>query len=291
MTTDENQTPDPMGATSITARPWWRVLAAVQIVGLIVSTITFMVGRSGVLLRDPWNLLFFVGIFGYLAGQTAIAAIATTLGPGSWLRRFTVPPLLLLTQVILQVSVLAAVLDAAAFAAALAALMLWGVVQIPLWMARYGLGWRVLAGSERTTASSTEQFTIRQFLLFTLVVAAALGLGKLAVGDDLLLDFFPSDFRSVLAFCIVFASIAAMATTTTYFTLRPGRLATILAVGTVVAAILAFATNIATFSVTQPNDLEAYLFVTLMLFAQHLWTSLNLLQLRRAGYRLKRISA
>ena len=168
------------------------------------------------------------------------------------------------------------------------ALMLqWIAVQAPLWLIRIVFGWHVGCWDEidRSEANET-QFGIRQLLVWTMLVAVALGITRIVLPDDVIseLETDPRMYVAIISLLAVFNSLLALPIIWACFVKRQMLVWLVAAIGCCivmsVAEIFAFRT-----AISESVDTEIFWYLNAVQFIGAYFT---LIVVRLCGFRLVR---
>lgn len=177
---------------------------------------------------------------------------------------------------------------------AAAFLILWLIVQTPLWIARSVYRFKLELPRPTTAAStlSEHQFGIRQLLIVTAVIAAALGAGRLLVlgigsnsisgqarGPD-------SEFLVIIALLLISNSLVAFIVVTGALLPKRSGLAVALGIAVVGGISLVESAVMTLLPGGPPGFFQMFVFIGTMNGIQFGWLLASLLLLRAAGYRL-----
>jgi hypothetical protein len=250
---------------------------------------------------NEWLRAIAVGIF-IGSGFASVSAAATWTALGPFRLAVRLPCALvwvLMTGLLVMFNIITSS-DGGSHAAmeslvlALAYLSLWVVVQTPLWIVRSIYRFRLDLPMELNApgALSEHQFGIRQLLIVTAVVAAALGAGRLLVlgigaGASAQRVVSPDwEFLVIIGLFLVSNSLVAFIVVTGALLPRRWRLAVTIGVALVVAISLAESATLMLLPGGTPGFWYMLLFIGTMNAIQFGWLLASLLLLRAAGYRL-----
>lgn len=255
----------------------------VQVIGTVVCLGTIAVLESNNGSHAMWLLAL---VYGIMFAKIAMAAAATAFGPWNLLLRLTVPALwpavetLLLVAMISQGSVSEPLLVAGLI------VFLWMAIQIPLWGLRRALRLRLLKPnwSQDIGHALHDQFSIGQMLIFTLVLAIVLGLGRAVFSAADLRSFFNLPIEVAAVFALLSAASSALVFITFYCGLRSGPPAVALCVAGLMAVVVVIGVILG-YSLLIPRPYEKMIFAMVVVI-QFLWLLPSTLVLRRSGWRL-----
>lgn len=171
--------------------------------------------------------------------------------------------------------------------------LLWFVVQLPLWLARVLYRFRLdVPGDAVADGLAEHQFGIRQLLIVTAVIAVALGAGRLLVegmNPESSFQKVPDPdrvFLIIVGLFLVSNSLVAFVVVTGTLLARRWLLA--LVIGVVAAGIITVIESSMVLLVPQGFDgfWQAAILIATINATQFCWLAASLLLLRSAGYRL-----
>src|SRR5262249_32982737 len=127
---------------------------------------------------NPWPT---IALFGVVLGQCCLAAAFTVFGPLSFPIRLLLGALIVIAGglfIIAPIGPPPHFYDVVLFS--LFALLMWAIIQLPLWLCRFLLRAKLVVGTI-THNGWKHQYGIRQLMGVTLAVALALGLGRAVI--------------------------------------------------------------------------------------------------------------
>ena len=159
----------------------WLIVPCLAADGLMAPVIASLQGPSATLVGAAIGF----GIVGCVLAQGNLLAAWLAWGEGPFLRRLWAHwKIAIGLYLVWLVGMILAVRDhempAVAATVALGVPLVSLAVQLPLWFARQWLGWRLVRTTADATPTSGPPLAIRDLMLATLIVAAALALARLA---------------------------------------------------------------------------------------------------------------
>ena len=227
-------------------------------------------------------------VFGIYYAHIVLAAVLTVFGGGTILQRLTLPPLWLALETWLAFLFVEHGPDSAE-ALLLAGLttFTWMVAQIPFWCSRSVLNVRLRAFSLPIAPQSDgEQFSVRQLLIFTFVIAIILGIGRAVVSRADLLEFFALSAEDILTFTLFVSALISSGLAVIHVGLLPQpRARSLLSTfGLILAITLGLRYALSQVITSGPPDADVVLSYSVA--AQAIWLGLSVTTLRKCGWRL-----
>jgi xanthosine utilization system XapX-like protein len=178
------------------------VVPLILAVGLVNFLFGSMINRLPVVVS-------FVTLYGLMIGEQGVLSVWAVLGPQPLWRRWFASLLTLAGLAIALIGMLPTASTAERSLRAMFALpLIFAVPQLPLWLLRLTLGWRVVRSGvgEVAGAKDARQFGIQHLLRTTAAVALVLGLARLSVSDSPA-GMMPTMWTSLLSTCLVLAVV------------------------------------------------------------------------------------
>ena len=264
----------------------WFPLLWLQLVGLLTICFILAIASRSLEVSPQW---FIPTTFGFYYGQIVLAAVLTVFGPWHGLIRITIPPLL----VAAQASVAFLFIDGGPTAAdhvlfSGVTIVFCFLAQVPFWYTRYQLAVRLVPVDRALKQTSPGgQFNLKHLLIFTLVVAVFLGLGRAFVSRRELENFFFLGPREVTAIVLLIAGSVTVGLVVVHFGLQRR-----VNVGSAVAALgcIVMAAIMVRYALMQvfPTDPEVPEIFSNAVVVQGGWLALNIVALRIGRWRLLR---
>ena len=233
---------------------------------------------------EPWPV---VVAFGAILAQCCLSAAFAVFGP--WL--FPLRSLVSATIVViggLLIIVAESRRPALRFEDAvlfgLFALLMWGIIQAPLWFCRFFLHARAVTGASPDN-KAIHQYRIRQLMGLTLAVSLVLGLGRMVVPAQAFRDLANVQADDWILLASIAIAAGLIVSTTIMTTLNPYYWRIGIGVSAASAGLVAYGmySIAASLAVGPTKDSVAF---AVLIVSTYAWLQISVLLIRAAGYRI-----
>ena len=258
-------------------------------VSMIACLLCFQLAAYGLIVALVATLkLLSVTVAGIIVGQCCLLSAVAAMGPWRLLPRLMITGGLTVGG-LLGLAIAERPFGFSAEEAVLMclfALAFWGLIQIPLWLARLALGVSMIRGEDSTASQATRsQYGIRQLMVLTFGVCLILGIGRWVTPAKTVEDLNSVSIGDWILFGTMATALSLLAATSIIGTLHVHYWRAGIAVSAASAGLVAIGDYSVSAQLTSLGKGEAVLH-SLMIVSAYLWLLLSVLLVRVAGYRI-----